>query len=470
MSRTVSVKSNIIYNIIFTISTYVAALIVYPYASRVIGVENIGVVGFVLKTIDGFVIFTTLGATIVGIREVASSRNNQDSLSKVFSGIITILTISTIIATVVYIFCILFIPKLNDYYSLFLIGISKLIASTFLIEWFYQGIEDFRYITLRNLVIKILYIISVFLFVRGKDDYCIYFILNVLVVLFSALINWGNARKYVCFKLSLKDAVPFITPVLVYGAYQLLNAIYSTFNYTFLGSYCSKIEVGYYYTAEQFYTVFIAIITAITKVLMPKTSSLLAEKDYNGFNLIIERSFAGILTFCIPLSVIGIGCTSSILNVLVGHEFAGAVLPMQIMLLLILINGINQIFIIQVAMPLKLDREILIGTLVASIMALSINKSLLVNYGAIGASLVLVISVVVANIYPIYIILKRKLIIVPIKVFVVKVFQGIPYVVICIVASLLPLGSDLIKLLLVGLFSAVCFFCINKKEIYLLKK
>ena len=470
MSTNVSVKINIIYNVLLTISTYVAALIVYPYASRVLGVENIGIVGFILKTIDGFVLFTTLGVTVVGIRETAAAKADQQRLSQVFSSLVTILIVSTLIVTIAYFVSILFIPSLHEHYRLFVIGLSKLIASAFLIEWFYQGIENFRYMTLRNLALKVLYIISVFIFVRTKSDYEVYLLLNVLVIVLNAIINWGTSRKYTHFKFTLKGAKVFLVPVMIYGAYQVLNAVYSTFNYTFLGSYCSKVEVGYYYTAEQFYTVLLSIITAVTKVLMPRTSSYLSDKNYEAFNKLIEKSFSGILSICIPIAIIGSFYASDILNMLVGPEYDGAILPMQIMMILVLVNGINQIFILQVAMTLKLDKEILIGTLVASILALSLNKYLLINLGAVGASLVLVVSVIVANIYPIVTIVKRKLIRIPVLIILKKVINGLPYIVICIAVSLFTIDNQYIKLGILAILSGSYFFFVNRNEIVEFKR
>lgn len=466
MIEQVNVKKNIVYNILLTISTYVAALIVYPYASRVLGVENIGIVGFVLKTIDGFVIFSTLGVTIVGIREIASIKNDKQKLSKVYSSLVSILGVSTLLVTIAYIVGILFIPSLNNYYKLFIIGLSKLIASAFLIEWFYQGIEDFRYITIRNLALKLVYIVAVFIFIREKEDYNLYLLLNVLVVVFNSIINWGTSRKYVKFKFSLKDTRLFIIPVLVYGGYQVLNAVYSTFNYTFLGTYCSSIEVGYYYTAEQFYAILLSIITAITKVLMPRTSNLLSEKKYDAFNQLIEKSFSSILSICIPLALVGVFYASNIINIMVGEEYTGAVLPLQIMLILILINGINQIFIIQVAMPLRLDKEILIGTVIASILALAFNKVLLVNLGAVGASIILVISVIIANIYPVYIILKKGYIKLPLKCISNCIIKSFPYLLICVIVYGLPINSDYVRLGVVGGLCGLVFLFLNKETFW----
>ena len=448
-----SITKNFFFNILLTLSTYIAQLVVYPYVSRVLGVDNMGIIGFVNKTIDIFLIFSTLGISIVGIREVASVKKDRGALDKVFSSLVTFILISTVLVSIIYLLAILWVTKFNIYSNLFLIGLSKLIFSTFLIEWFYQGIENFKFITIRSLIVKVLYIISVFLFVRDNEDTWIYFFLTTAVVVLNSVLNWAYSRKLVRFKLDFSGVKLFIKPMLIYGMYQLLNATFSTFNYLFLGFITTPKELGYYYTSENFYGILLALISAFTRVMLPRMSFLLADGKENEFKRMIEKSFDVVLSICLPISIFGIFFASGLVNLFSGTGYEGAVLPLQIMMVLVLINSINQILIIQVATPLKLDREILIGTAVATVIALTANYFMTKYWGAVGCSMVLVISVIIANLYPIYCLIKKKGFKLPIKVMSRQLFFALPYIVISFVAILLGRSNIIITMII----AAVCY-------------
>ena len=163
-----SLKKNIFYSGLLTTANYIFPLITYPYVSRVLGVTNIGVYNFVDSIINYFLMFSTLGIGIVGIREIAKNKDSKNALQDAFSKLFTINTISTTIALVVLLILMHTIPKLEENYELMWIGVLKLIFNYLLIEWFFKGVEDFKYVTNRTIVVKAIYVVLVFIFVKEK--------------------------------------------------------------------------------------------------------------------------------------------------------------------------------------------------------------------------------------------------------------------------------------------------------------
>lgn len=460
-----NLKTNFIYNILLTLSTYVAQLVVYPYVSRVLGVDNIGVIGFVNKSIDVFLIFSTLGVSTVGVREIAYSKNDKHKLNDVFSSLVSYIILSTLVVSAIYMICILFITKFNVYSNLFIIGLAKLLFSTFLIEWFYQGIEDFKFITIRSLSIKLLYIASVFLFVKDASDTNKYFTLTTLVIVLNGIINWITSRQYVNFHLSFHSTKDYHKPMLTFGMYQMLNAAFSTCNYMFLGFICTSTEVGYYYTAENFYFILLACISAFTRVMLPRMSSLLSENKKDEFKHLIKSSVSIVLSICFPIAIFGVVYASQIIQLFAGAGYEGAIVPMQIMMTLVLINGINQVLIVQIATPLKMDKEILIGTFVATIFALSINHYMIKIWGAIGCSVVLVVSVILANLYPICMLIKKQYINADlVKEFIHQAILSIPYFVIASIPLFLGC-NNLYLIVLSGVLFVLYFICLPGRNL-----
>ena len=69
-----SIRVNFLYSAILTVSNYFFPFITYPYVSRVLGVEKIGICNFVDGIIHYFILFSMLGIVSVGIREIAKNR------------------------------------------------------------------------------------------------------------------------------------------------------------------------------------------------------------------------------------------------------------------------------------------------------------------------------------------------------------------------------------------------------------
>ena len=147
-------KKNFIWNLTLTLANYVFPLLTYPYVSRVLGVSKIGVCNYVDGIINYFVLFATLGVTSLGIREIAKVKSNAKELSIIFSSLLSFNIVLTIICVIIVIFMTYLIDFFEPYKSFLLVGILKLIFSAFLIEWFFQGMSNFQYITIRSIIVR----------------------------------------------------------------------------------------------------------------------------------------------------------------------------------------------------------------------------------------------------------------------------------------------------------------------------
>ena len=194
-----SIKKNFAYKSALIISNYIMNFVTFPYVSRVLGVDKIGLVGFVDNTVNYFLLFATMGVSFIGVREIAATKNNEVECNKTFSSILGMNIGFTVVALIIYFSCIQLIPHLKQYEELFYLGSAKILFTVFLVEWFFSGIEDFRYITMRSLLVKLLYVIMVFVLVRGQEDYKLYFALTVAVVVINAIVNIVYVRKQVAY-------------------------------------------------------------------------------------------------------------------------------------------------------------------------------------------------------------------------------------------------------------------------------
>lgn len=427
-----SIKKNFAYKSVLTLSTYLINFITFPYVARVLGVERIGLVNFVDNTVNYFLLFATMGVGLLGVREIAAVKEDKKRRDQVYSSMLALNLLFTLVSLGIYLLCISTIPKLCQYDELFYIGTAKILFTVFLVEWFFTGVENFRYITLRSILIKVLYIISVFLFVRDTSDYRLYFILTVGVVVLNALINQLYIRKFVRVRWNNIQLFKYLKQNVTLGIYTLMTSMYLTFNVMYLGLVSNNTEVGYYTTAFKLYSVILGFFTAFTNVMLPRMSSLLANGEKDRFQELVNRSFSVMATCCIPLILCSMIMAPQIVYILSGPGYEGAILPMRIIMPAAFAVGVAQVLAIQVLMPMKKDKVLLVASIIGAVVSLLINLLVVPSVKSVGSAVVLLCSEMGVTGMYVWYVLSQELILIPIKAIGKNVLFSLPSVVICL--------------------------------------
>ena len=427
-----SIKKNVAYKSVLTLSTYLINFITFPYVARVLGVERIGLVNFVDNTVNYFLLFATMGVGLLGVREIAAVKEDKKRRDQVYSSVLALNLLFTLVSLGIYLLCVVTIPKLCQYDELFYIGTAKILFTVFLVEWFFTGVENFRYITLRSILIKVLYIISVFLFVRDTSDYRLYFILTVGVVVLNALINQLYIREFVRVRWNNIQLFKYLKQNVTLGIYTLMTSMYLTFNVMYLGLVSNNTEVGYYTTAFKLYSVVLGFFTAFTNVMLPRMSSLLANGEKDRFQELVNRSFSVMSTCCIPLILCSMIMAPQIVYILSGPGYEGAILPMRIIMPAAFAVGVAQVLAIQVLMPMKKDKVLLIASIIGAVVSLLINLLVVPSVKSVGSAVVLLCSEMGVTGMYVWYVLSQELILIPIKAIGKNVLFSLPSVVICL--------------------------------------
>lgn len=454
-----TLKRNFLYNSALTISNYIFPLLTFPYVTRVLGVANIGIYSFVDSIVNFFLLFATLGVSIVGIREISKSRTfeNEYVMSQTFSNIFIFNLLFTIITLASLLIAVFFVPAFSEAKEMLYIGGAKILFSLFLIEWLYKGVEDFRYITIRSIIVKFVYVIAVFIFIREKNDYVLYFGLSAGMVFVNSIINWVYKGKYVRLVLKGVSFDKFSKPIFTLGIYMFLTSMYTSFNMLFLGFSTNEQEVGYYATATKLYGLILTLFTALTTVMLPRISSLVVQGNLEEVNKLINKSFEILFSFSVPVVIVSVILAPQIIGIIAGDGYEGAILPMRIVMPLVLVIGIAQILVIQILMPIKDDKSILINSVIGALLSVLLNILIVREMGSQGSAIVLLFSEIVVTICAAYFVYKKTGIRVPFKLLGKHLLVGIPYVVIGVfVMDVLSL-SLLIKLIILGLAFFIYF-------------
>ncbi len=387
-----SLKKNFAYNSILTVSTYLFPLLVYPYVSRTLGLSNIGIVNFVDSLVNYFVFFSMMGIMTVGVRETAAARNDNSRLSQTFMSLLTLTGITTLTAIAVLWIAMYTVPTLVPYQDLLYVGIIKLVFNLFLMEWFFTGMEDFKYITNRSIIIKCIYVASVFIFVRNPSDYKTYYVLSVLMVAANAIVNILYSRTIVSYSFRQIDFRPFVKAFFIMGVYMLLTNVYTYLNPVWLGFVTGTDEVGYFTTATKLHTIIMAVLLSFTNILFPRVSYLLAEGKKEEFWDKITISFDAIFLFAFPTIVFLVTIGPDLLHLIVGDGFEGSYTPLRIISPLVLIIGIEQILIIQILLAMHQDTTVLYNSFIGALVAIVLNVLVTSQLGASGSAIVWLVA------------------------------------------------------------------------------
>ena len=212
-----SVKINFILNTTRMLLGMIFILLTTPYVTRILGAESLGKVEYVNSIITYFILFTALGIPNYGLREVARHREDKCKLSKLVIELGIILFITTAVGYIILL-SFLYNTKLLELKNLVILMSINLIFTNIGFEWFYQGIENQLYITIRYIMLRIVSLILLFFIVKNSNDYLKYGVILVLMNSGSNILNFINLKKYISFKkIKIKDLeiLKHIKPILV---------------------------------------------------------------------------------------------------------------------------------------------------------------------------------------------------------------------------------------------------------------
>lgn len=403
-----SIAKNFGYNIILNVSRVIMPLITAPYVSRVLEPDGIGLSGFANSYVSYFVLVALLGLPMYGVREVAKCRNNPSELNALISQLVSISMITTLIMSVIYIGTVFYIPQLRVNKLIFIVSGTVLYLVPLQIDWFFQGMERFDFITSRILCIRVISVTLIFLLVKNKDDLIIYVGILALSTILGNLWNFISLKKHgIKFNLSTNKLRRHFKPLMILFSSSVAISIYVILDTIMLGFMCEYNQVGYYTNATHISKTLLTLVTSLSAVAIPRVSSYFKEKNIVGINELMKKSFSIISFLAIPMAI-GIICISPQFSVaFFGSAFQGVTIPLAITALLIIAIGFNNLTGVQILIGMGFDKLFLKSVVSGALLNLSLNLVLIPNLGATGAAissvfaevLILVITIIYVRKY-----------------------------------------------------------------------
>lgn len=293
-----SVKSNFIYNMTYQVLNIILPLITTPYISAILGAANIGIYSYTYSIVSTLVMVGSLGIGTYGQYEIARCDDDKKAISKSFWEIQFVKTLSISLIFVIYLSLALFYREYSLY---FLIQIPYFIAAVLDISWLYQGLENFKTVAIRNIIIKLLSLVAIFTLVKKSEDLVIYISILCLSQVLGNLVMWMQLPKLVGFaRVELKNLTKHIKPTFVYFVPTVAHQIYAVLSKTMLGIIGhSNEENGFYEQGYKIISMVIMVINAYTVVMRSRMTVYFKRNDNEKIksSLVKSSHFMAMMVF-----------------------------------------------------------------------------------------------------------------------------------------------------------------------------
>lgn len=388
-----SLKTNWFYNTLSGVLKVLFPLVTAPYIARVLLPDGVGLFNFANSYVSYFVMFAALGVPTYAVREIAKVRDNPDALRRLTNELFSVTVFSTAATSVPYLLSILLVPQLSANFVLFLTIGFVLYLSPFSVDWFYGGLEDFKYVALRSMLVKTLCVISLFLFVKTRDDVLTYTVINVANNVANNVWNYVKmSRSGYRPQLVTEGLRRHLRPSLILLSSSVAVSVYNLLDALMLGFMRDYEEVAFYTSAANISKMLVALLTSLAIVTVPRVSSYLKDGAHEEINRLAGNSFSFILLISVPAAV-GLCCLArEFVPLFYGQSFAPATAPLCVMSFVIVAIALSSIAGTQLLIAMGKDKDYLYSIVAGAAFNFTANCIVIPRMGASGAALTSVIA------------------------------------------------------------------------------
>lgn len=257
---------------ILQMANYLLPLLTLPYLVRVLDVEMYGLVMFAQSFIIFFNILVDFGFNLSATKDISVYRDDKKKLTEIYSSVMIIKSLLIFLSLILLTLIVYFLDGFYEYRVVYYLSFLWVVGQALFPIWYFQGIEKMKYITIVNIVAKVIFTGCIFIFVKENTDYLLVPLFNGLGLVIAAMVSlW-----IIHFTLKQKFCWPKYSILWNYfkqsSTFFLSRAslsIYTSANSFVLGLFSSNTIVGYYAIADQVYKALQAFYTPLSQVLYP---------------------------------------------------------------------------------------------------------------------------------------------------------------------------------------------------------
>ncbi|MDM0466711.1 flippase [Clostridium perfringens] len=343
-----SISKNIIFKFLLNIFNVVVPIIVSPYVLRVLGPDIMGSINFSQTIYGYFFIFAGFGVYQYGLREISRVRDNKDKLSEVFTSLFTLTLITNIITTVAYILFIRINYSQSEIYVTCMILVFNLLSNIFYTEWVNEGLENYDFITVKTIIIRIVYVILLFIFIKTASDFKEYMILLVLSTFLNNIVSFIYIKKKIHFNFKRITLFKHIKPMFLVVILSNANVLYTQLDRFFIGEYVGMDSVAYYTAAQNISNIINTLLMTVITVTIPRMSNYIFSESHEKYENLLDKISKVYFIILFPASIGLFVLAKEVIIIYGGYEYLLATPMLQVFAIYIISLGYEMILSNQV--------------------------------------------------------------------------------------------------------------------------
>lgn len=386
-----SIKKNYFYNLLYQILALLAPLITTPYVSRILGAEAIGEYSYSYSIVYYFMLVAILGTATYAEREISFCQDNGTKRSKRFWDLFFLRNITSLTSIAFYGVIVGFCFKNKLMAIIVALNIISVGLDT---VWLFQGMEEFGRITFRDTCIKILTIVSIFLFVKKPTDIYLYALIMSLSPVVSAVSLLPFLHHYID-KVEWKEVQPFYDFKNIVGLFipTIAISMYAMLDKTMLGIFTTtKVENGYYEQATKLSKTALTVVTSLGTVMIPRISYYFEKKQAKLIKEYMLKSYQFTLFLGFPICFGLIGVSNNLVPWFYGDGFDKVAVLLKVSGFLVIAIGISNITGLQYLVPTKQQNKLTKSVCVGALVNIILNAILIPKLYSVGAAIASVIA------------------------------------------------------------------------------
>ena len=344
-----SMKANAFFKTLMSIVNIVFPLLTAPYVARVLSVDGYTEYNKAVSMLGWFSPFAVFGVYTYGMRTISQIKKDKVAVSKLFSQLFSFSIFASVLVSAVYFVIVLCVPSFRTYRTMYVVTTAQLLFTCFATDWANEAYESYGFILVKTFFCRLLYVISVFIFVKKTDDVLIYVSLSSLSVVINNVLTFAYAKSKIKFsRFSLKEEFALVKPLFI--VFLLVNSsmLYTIFDRFVLTWFGDKLSLTYYNVSQTIIMAVVNVTSSVLLVSIPRLSHLWAEEQKDEYYRMLNKTSSIFLAFHTPCCI-GLACLSSeIIYYYSGMKYIAASLPFLLFSLRYYLSAFDMILAKQV--------------------------------------------------------------------------------------------------------------------------
>lgn len=359
-----SLVKNSIYKGLLNIFNLIIPIFTIPYIYRVLSPESMGSFEYANTLFYYFNLWGVLGIYTYGIREVSRVRNDAKKVGQLYSSLFSIGVFSNLVAC--FLLVILAFVAFHDtpVFSLLVVFSLSLLSNIFYTEWVNEAFEDFRFITIKTAIIRLLYVVAIFVVIKEPRDLWKYAALIVVSNFLNYICSFIYSKRYTHFNIlsvrfSWREIGKYLPPLFFILILDNSSMFYTVLDRIMLGSLEDSQTVAYYSVGQRIMEMVRSLLITITYVSLPRLSYYLGHDlslYRQGLQKLVRVGFLLSLPLAMGLCLLG----KDIVILFAGDQYLPAVLPLTIFSIRIVTLLIENITATQVLFLHKKEKLVMV--------------------------------------------------------------------------------------------------------------